>query len=175
MTIDPTKLLGSQLIQGPEKARPQPGKSAASGKAESAFGEFLAEALDKPSQAAASAPPPPAGGLNPLLNPALMGLEAAQVSQASKTSQIAETLAPGDGQLSATEVENLLSAWDEYAATLGKGGDLKGLWGRLENISGTVAQLKRKAGDDPAVSPLLQELEILAATERFKFNRGDYL
>jgi len=31
------------------------------------------------------------------------------------------------------------------------------------------------AQDDPGLKPIADELEILAATERVKFNRGDYL
>lgn len=172
MKIDPSKILGVGTGQTADKTRAKTGTPGMG----DAFDALLTEAavsLDKQPgshQASGPASPMSVGGLNPLLNPALMGLESA-----TSTSEVAAT-APAAGQpLSAKEVETLLNAWDDYAAQLGKGGDLKSLWSRLDGMTGALADLKKKAGTDSPISPLLQELEILASTERFKFNRGDYL
>lgn len=78
------------------------------------------------------------------------------------------------------QASGALDLWDSYTRTLGTSTSdsaLRDAWGLLEGIDAQVAQLR----DNPArarssaLDSMLNELEILAATERFKFNRGDYL
>jgi len=78
-------------------------------------------------------------------------------------------------------VENVLDKWDQYAQNLqGAGGEtnLKQAYGVLDDIDGTVQQLKSDNPDlaekYPTLQGMVSELEAMTATERIKFNRGDY-
>lgn len=77
------------------------------------------------------------------------------------------------------QASGTLNLWDSYARTLGTSTTdtaLRDAWGLLQGIDAEVAQLR----DNPArakssaLDSLLNELEIMTATEKFKFNRGDY-
>lgn len=77
------------------------------------------------------------------------------------------------------QASGTLNLWDSYARTLGTsttGTALRDAWGMLQGIDAQVAQLR----DNPArakssaLDSILNELEIMTATEKFKFNRGDY-
>ncbi len=76
-----------------------------------------------------------------------------------------------------TQAEELLGDWEAYAKTLGAGQDkaawsqLAGLDTRIQGLRGEVGQLGSRGEGLDAV---LNELEVLTATEKFKFNRGDY-
>ncbi len=79
-------------------------------------------------------------------------------------------------------LDSVLTQWEAYASGLKGGtgeGDLREAYGVLENISSQVGQIKETLPGVPQGSPALQsmvdELEILTVTERFKFNRGDYI
>ena len=72
--------------------------------------------------------------------------------------------------------------WENYAATLQASGRDKGLrpaFGVLENIETGLKELKDKwpslSRDHPGLKSVVDELEVMAVTERIKFNRGDYL
>lgn len=73
-----------------------------------------------------------------------------------------------------------LDTWDSYIDVLGKPGvgGLRKAYGLLEGLDAQVAALKQGAepmlGKRPEVDGLISELEIMAVTEKFKFNRGDY-
>lgn len=78
------------------------------------------------------------------------------------------------------QASGALDLWDSYTRTLGtstSGSALRDAWGLLEGIDAQVTRLR----DNPArarssaLDSILNELEVLAATERFKFNRGDYI
>lgn len=79
-------------------------------------------------------------------------------------------------------LDSVLDQLESYASSL-KGdseqGGLRNAYGVLENISSQVGQLKQSLPELPQENPALQsvveELEILTVTERFKFNRGDYI
>ncbi len=81
------------------------------------------------------------------------------------------------------EVSELLDLVDSYGAALaGKTEDqaqtsLKSVYSLLESIGGKAEQLKgelAQIGNNPALSGILNELGVMAATEKFKLNRGDY-
>lgn len=88
------------------------------------------------------------------------------------------------GVMSATEsqslasgVEQVLDQWDAYAREIGntETADLRKAYDQLEAITGTVQDLKGKAADaSPAMRSLIDELDVMAVTEKIKFNRGDY-
>ena len=80
-----------------------------------------------------------------------------------------------------TQLSGLLDGFDAYAQVLGSGNEqnLKAAYAALEELSGTVSTLKGSLSDVaakyPGLNDVLNELEVLAHTEQFKFNRGDYL
>jgi hypothetical protein len=137
-----------------------------------AFGDLLSQEVAKSGTQApkTSAILPPPGGLGSLS--ALLGV--------GKVESVAP--APKAEAALVDTVENLLDKWDQYAQNL-QGGtgavDLKKAYGVLEDIDGTVQRIKGEnpdlAAQHPALQGVVSELEVLAVTERIKFNRGDYL
>ena len=77
------------------------------------------------------------------------------------------------------EASGVLNMWDDYARALGGGSDasLRDAWSALEGLDSGIAKLRSNplAQSDAALGGLVNELEVMAAAERFKFNRGDYL
>lgn len=74
-----------------------------------------------------------------------------------------------------------LDGLDSYAAGLGdqSSDGLRRAWNALESLDGTIAGMRQDLGrlsqPNAELESMLNELEVLAATEKFKFNRGDYL
>lgn len=91
-----------------------------------------------------------------------------------------ENLDPDSAVLQAAfeQASGALTLFDDYSRALGKSGDssLRDAWSVLEGIDSRLAQMR----DHPArasnanLDAMLNELEIMATTEKFKFNRGDY-
>lgn len=157
MKIRPDQIEGVQPEQTQRKNKAnEPGQ---------AFGDLLNQEVAKSApagQAAGVAPPP-------VVNP-LIGAQAAAPVQ-----QIAE-----DGQAVAGQVESILDKWDNYAEQLaGSEVGLKSAYGTLEEIAGDVAAIRNDRPDlastHPQLSSIVDEVDALAATEQFKFNRGDYV
>ena len=79
------------------------------------------------------------------------------------------------------EFARLLDMFDAYAQKIGSSGslDLKSAYGALEEVSMGLGSLKAKAAEQerqmPGFQAMLNEFEVMAATERFKLNRGDYM
>jgi hypothetical protein len=79
-------------------------------------------------------------------------------------------------------VDSLLTEWENYADQLASGsqeGGLRQAYGVLEHIESGVQKLKQDwpgmAQDNPGMGSLVNELEVMAVTEKIKFNRGDYI
>lgn len=77
-------------------------------------------------------------------------------------------------------ITDTLGLWDSYSRVLGANrsdSSLRDAYAVLEDINAQVANLRENGtrGQNPGLDAILNELEIMAATERFKFNRGDYL
>ncbi|WP_243439274.1 hypothetical protein [Fundidesulfovibrio soli] len=148
----------------------------AAGAAGVSFGELLAREVGGPeaSQTASAAAP--------LLSGAA-GLAQAVAAQAAVqgTSPTTAVQAASDRQAVMDNVNSLLSQWEKYAGQLADGGagQLRQAYGTLENIQTGVKRLKDEHpgldGQSPQLSSMVNELEVLAATEQIKFNRGDYL
>lgn len=74
-----------------------------------------------------------------------------------------------------------LASMDRYAAKLsGQSADaLKSAYGELNALDSSLAELRKNLGrlsrPEPELEGMVNELEVLAATERIKFDRGDYL
>jgi len=157
MKIRPDQIEGVQpeQMQRKDKAK-QPGQ---------AFGDLLNQEVargDAPAQVQGIVPPP-------IVNPLIAAETASGVQRTdANAAQVA------------TQVESILDKWDSYAATLaGSGSGLKSAYGTLDSIASEVAALKTEQPDLAASSPglkaIVDELETLTATEKFKFNRGDYV
>ena len=80
------------------------------------------------------------------------------------------------------DLENLLGRWEDYSERIkgrGPAYDLRGAFGLLESISADVDQIKGRfpniAQLQPQLQGILNEFDVMAVTEKFKFNRGDYL
>ena len=78
-----------------------------------------------------------------------------------------------------SEADDLLGVWEQYVATLGSGEvSAKFAWGMLAGMDARVqslrAEMDKLGGQGQGLGAVINELEVLAATEKFKFNRGDY-
>ncbi|BBD09726.1 hypothetical protein [Desulfovibrio ferrophilus] len=135
------------------------------------FGDLLAKEVGKTEQNApaqgAVVPPPGAGMLS------------GQLLAAQAAAGTGETDA---GQNVMESLENLVSNWEDYAARVGastEGQNLRQANGMLESIENGVSDLKSKASGlstaNPELNAMIEEVEIMAVTERIKFNRGDYI
>ena len=79
------------------------------------------------------------------------------------------------------QASGALDMWESYVNALGKPGaenNLREAYALLQGLDTQVSSLKRGAepvlGQNPNLASLVNELEIMTATEKFKFNRGDY-
>ncbi len=80
-------------------------------------------------------------------------------------------------------LDNLLSRWEKYAHQLAaQPPELRSANGILEEISTEISALKANWPQQTPPQPMapelrgvLDELDVLAVTERIKFNRGDYI
>ena len=140
-----------------------------------------------------------AGAFDALLNEQLAGQDTGAVTasplppgtQAALYSQI---MLNGVGASEATDPDmavfqaafdqasGTLDMWDMYAKTLGSSttdSSLREAYALLEGIDSEVTRIRQDTagvrGQNPDLDGLLNELEVLTATEKFKFNRGDYL
>ena len=169
MKIHPDQLEGVRPDQTGQTGKPR--------STSTAFGDLLNQEVSRSGGQTAKpvAPLPPPGGLGTL--GALGALAATQNAGAVE----ATTQAPQAEKAIMETVENLLDKWDVYAQSLqgapGEAG-LKRAYGVLDDIDGTVKKLKGDnpdlSGMSPALRGMVSELEVMAVTERIKFNRGDY-
>jgi len=79
------------------------------------------------------------------------------------------------------EFARVLDSFDSYAQKIGARGplDLKSAYAELEDVARGLGALKDKGVEQeqrlPGFQAMLNELEVMTTTERFKLNRGDYL
>ncbi len=172
MKIHPDQLEG--ILPGASEQTGATGKPRSTG---TAFGDFLTQEVAKSGEQTAkpTATLPPPGGLGQLS--ALGALAATQQAAPAQ----ATTQATQAEKAVMQTVETLLDKWDSYAQNLQSPSDEAGLkraYGVLEDIDGTVKKLKGDNPDlssqNPALHGMVSELEVMAVTERIKFNRGDY-
>lgn len=134
------------------------------------FGDLLAKEVGKAAdnaQTTAAVPPPGAGMLS------------GQLLAAQAAAGAGETVS---GQNVMENLENLVNNWEDYAAQVGaaaEGPNLRQANGMLESIENGVSDLKNQVaglpGENPELDAMVEEVEIMAVTERIKFNRGDYI
>lgn len=79
------------------------------------------------------------------------------------------------------QASGTLDLFDSYALSIGNGGnaDLRQSYSLLEGIDSQVRALRQSTtalrGKNQDFDTLLNNLEAMAVTEKFKFNRGDYM
>jgi hypothetical protein len=133
------------------------------------FGEILAREVEGGSKAQRAVAPPPLAGA--------AGLAQAMAAQAAEkvTDVASERRAVMDN------VDSILNQWEKYSGQLAGGSSvqLRQAYGTLETIHSGVKRLKDEHpgldGHSPQLSSLVNELDVMATTEKIKFNRGDYL
>ncbi|WP_461209733.1 hypothetical protein [Desulfocurvus sp. DL9XJH121] len=159
MKIHPDQLQALEQEQAKSKSAQQ---------ADKGFGELLAREVEGSASgdAARSAALPPLGGT--ALSGNILAAQAASGEPSESGQEVMERL------------ESLLGDWETYASSLGSAGgaSLRQANGALENIESEVASLKETMSGkdaDGELKAVLDEVEILAVTERIKFNRGDYI
>jgi hypothetical protein len=94
--------------------------------------------------------------------------------------EAAQSSASGDESAVMNDMNMLLDQWDDYADQLagGSGTDsLKTAYGMLESIQSGVRQLKDDLPSNVSagLGSMVNELEVMATTEKIKFDRGDYI
>ena len=148
------------------------GASPAEGDAQ-AFQAALSERLEAgTAQAEKGTPSMPGGAQTELISQILLGAgeDGGESAMAAATARAAFHEASG-----------ALDMWDDYVRTPGSGRQesLRDAYALLDGISGKLGELKRNAAVAEAQMPgfgdIVNRLDVLAASERFKFNRGDYV
>lgn len=132
--------------------------------------------------------------LNETLDPAAPGGDGPEVGavpgggQAGLISQIllragggnADGAGQQDMRQAYDDASGTLDLWESYVRTLSSedAGSLRNAYALLQDIDAKLTGLKQGAAqvaqEHPGFDDLVNELSVLAATERFKFNRGDY-
>jgi hypothetical protein len=137
------------------------------------FEAILAKELRQPGGGAQGTPPPPPGAQAGVISQML--LEPLEEAESGKT--LEDVL-----QLSLQQASGLLDSMNGYMNALsahGAEGNLKAIYPLLEGLEHQVDILKQGAaplGEKHAgLASLINELEVLTTTEKFKFNRGDYI
>lgn len=79
-----------------------------------------------------------------------------------------------------TQVDGLLDNWDAYANQLSEGNpQLRNAYNVLQDMEQSLGQIsstmQNMKGQYPALNDTLNEIAVMTTTEKFKFNRGDYL
>ena len=160
----------SEQIQALNKASSaETTKSVQEQNGQDVFGNILAKEMDAANTTVAASTPPPLGGV----------MDTGRLLQAEAAAP-AENLSESE-RVVMENVDQLLNQWEVYAGRLGseeEASSLKEAYGVLEDIESGVQQLKEDnpvIGESPDLESLVNELEVMAATEKIKCNRGDYL
>ena len=99
----------------------------------------------------------------------------------SGTTEKTGSSAASHSEEAANQMDGMVTTFEQYASQMARneGADLREAYSLLENMSGQIAGFKSRfpnAGEEmPELAAMLNEIDVLATTETFKFNRGDYL
>lgn len=150
---------------------PEGGITQSEGDAE-AFQAALSERLDAgAAQAGTPVPVMPGGAQTELISQLLLG---------TGDDGAGSGMAAGAAQTAFHDASGALDMWDSYVQTLGSGREesLRDAYALLEGISSKLGDLRRSAPlveeQMPGFGDLVNRLDVLTTSERFKFNRGDY-
>ena len=127
------------------------------------FAQALAQELDTGSAKGAGAAATPAG-------PVARLDQALQAAMLNKPTE----------QTIMDKMSSLLSKWENYSQIIGAAdGDLREGYNLLADIRQDITEVRSDLAQNPGLGKnleaMVEELDILATTEEFKFNRGDYL
>lgn len=142
-----------------------------------AFASILAKEVDgSATQETGLAAPVLLSPYGPLHIDGTQGVEAVDATDATE----AATPASEEELAAMNTMNTLLRQWEDYADQLagGAGGDsLKKAYGVLTDIESGVKQLKDglSGTTGSGLGSMVNELEVMATTEKIKFNRGDYV
>lgn len=137
------------------------------------FEDVLMEELGAQDGGAGASLPLPPGGPHASLISELLLNGAGEAAAASPEEAVM--------QAAFADASGALDMWDAYARAVDSGqeGALRQAFGLLQGIDRQVAGIRQSTaglrGANPGLDGLLNELEVLSATEHVKFNRGDYL
>ena len=74
-------------------------------------------------------------------------------------------------------IEDSMSIFTTYTESLAT--NKKNAWAQLDGVGSKLSTLRKEnpdlATENPMMHSVLSEMEILATTEKYKFNRGDYM
>lgn len=78
-----------------------------------------------------------------------------------------------------SQASGALDLWNDYASLIGRAdsASLRNAYSMLETIDAQISDMRANStfGSNPNLGGFLNELEVLSAVEKFKFNRGDYV
>ena len=138
------------------------------------FEAMLAKELRQPEGSAQGTLPPPPGTQAGVINQMLLE---PLLDQAESADPMEDAL-----QQSLLQASGLLDSLNAYANALsarGADGNLKAIYPLLEGVEQQVGILKQGVAPlekkHAGLADLINELEVLATAEKFKFNRGDYI
>jgi hypothetical protein len=170
--------IGTEQLEALQRQESTQRKTTGGANAVGDFGAVLSQELGgtESAQSAASVVPPGAAGIDPLLMvsapDSVDGVDGVDsVDAASDSTGLDQAMEQLDG---------LLNNWDAYARELGQGtssSGLRGAYSMLQGIDSSLRDLKQNMSnlsDHEGLASVVNELEVMAATEKFKFNRGDY-
>ncbi len=141
------------------------------------FGTLLTQQLGSEAQGVASA-------IAPLEMKAglLQGVLQGSLASASQNGELANlTSAQGMFEEASGQLDDMFAGFDGYAAQLTstQPNAMRAAYGQLETMTDKIAKFRAAFPDmekqHPELASMVNELDVLATTERFKFNRGDYL
>lgn len=165
MKVNPEQVRALQEAEAAQRARQLR-------EGDGSFGDLLAREVDKGAQAAS--------GNVSAVKPLTSALGATGIFAIQSVGEVEDVNQAG--QTAMETVEGLLGEWENYAARLGAGEGDSGLReanDSLEDIESGVQGIRESwpnlSQENPGLGSVVDELEIMAVTERFKFNRGDYL
>jgi hypothetical protein len=137
------------------------------------FEALLAKELRQPGGGAQGTPPPLPGAQAGVINQMLLE----PVEETGSVDPLEGML-----QQSLQQASGLLDSLNVYVNALsahGANGNLKAIYPLLEGLEQQMGILKQGAapleGKHAGLAGLINELEVLTTTEKFKFNRGDYI
>ncbi len=168
--------IGTEQLEALQRQEQTQRKTTGGASAAGDFGALLSQELAgaEAAQSAAPVAPPGAAGIDPLL----MASSTGNVDGVDAASADATGLDQAMAQL-----DGLLNNWEAYARELGQGassGGLRGAYSMLQGIDSSLRDLKQAMPNlsdhegHEGLAAVVNELEVMAATEKFKFNRGDY-
>ncbi|NJB68200.1 hypothetical protein GGQ74_001873 [Desulfobaculum xiamenense] len=134
------------------------------------FGRLLAGEIGKSGEASKTRGAVPTPPLSGLLTGQILAAQGA-----NRSGESAQT-----GREAMEKLETVLDEWENYAENLGSAStNLRQAEGTLRGIENGIAGIREKwpglAKDNPGMNALVDEVEIMAVTERIKLNRGDYI